>query len=355
MAAFAATLRFVAGSQLLGTYVTRFEFVPGQWFARSVIDLKRDPASTCVVLGASNGREGFDPAILARNAPGTAFVNAATTGGNNEVVDIQSTILERYGLHPRCAIAAFSTWTMFRDGSPDLAAEEYLALLDWEGVLSLTSRPLLTRKGHHIAAGLMLPLRTNARQLNLLMRVSVSHARKRVLGPLPLNRYESYAGELQSPDTYNYQHTPSHLLADWDRLVARSRPFYPASRYGGAMQESAMRRSLDRLLRLTGGHVAIVVTPQTPILDPASRAAKPHFDRVVQAYAGQVALIDCTALRDMALFVDEGHLTADGRAILSAEVGQIVAAGVMSGRKGSSAHCTASPSSPAAKSVANSD
>jgi hypothetical protein len=345
-AVFAAGIRTVARKPLLNAYATRFQFVPGQWFAKSVIDLKRQSSNTCVILGASNGREGFDPAILARNAPGLVFVNAATTGGNNEVVDIQSAILERQNIRPNCTIIAFSKWTMFRDGSPDLAAEEYLALLDWGDVISFASRPLLTRKGTHVAASLVLPLRNHARQLNLLVRVEIRRARSRWLGPLPASRYEYYENELRAGDTYNYQRTVPHLMRDWDKLVARSRPFYPPSRYGGAREEAAMHSSLDRLLRLTRGRVAIVVTPQTPILDPASRAAEPYFDRVLQGYAGRIGVIDCTALRDLALFVDEGHLNARGRAVLSTEVGQVVAGGVLSGREVTSAHCKASPSRP---------
>jgi hypothetical protein len=343
---FAAGIRIVAQEPLLQAYAARFQFVPGQWFAKSVIDLRRQSSNSCVILGASNGREGFDPAILARNARGLAFVNAATTGGNNEVVDIQSAILERQDIRPNCAIVAFSKWTMFRDGSPDLAAEEYLALLDWGDVVSLASRPLLTRKGVHVAASLVLPLRNHARQLNILVRVGIRQIRERWLGPLPESRYEYYENELRPGDTYHYQRTTPHLMHDWDRLVARSRPFYPASRYGGKQQEAAMRNSLDRLLRITSGRVAIVVTPQTPILDPASRSAEPYFDRVLKEYAGRVAVIDCTALRDLALFVDEGHLNVRGRAVLSTEVGQVVAGGALSGRRLESAHCKVSPSRP---------
>ena len=343
-AAFAGAIRYVAHPQLFDAYATRFQFVPGQWFAKSVIDLKRNARNTCVVLGASNGREGFDAGILARNAPGVAFLNAATTGGNNEVVALQATILERYDLRPRCVIVAFSTWTMFRDGSPELAAEEYVSLLDWGEVIALPSRPLLTREGHHIAARLILPLRSHARQLNLLARLEIRHLRAKWLGSLPVSRYESYKDELKPADDYLYQRTPPHLMQDWEKLVARSRAFYPASRYGGAMQEVVMRGALDRLLRLTNGQVAIVITPQTPILDPASHSAKPHFDRVMQAYAGRVAMIDCTSLRDLNLFVDEGHLTAGGRAILSIEVAQLIAGGVLSGQAGATAHCVGTPS-----------
>ena len=352
---FAAAIRFFAQPQLLDAYATRFQFVPGHWFAKSIIELKRNDRNTCVVLGASNGREGFDARILERNAPGVSFLNAATTGGNNEVVDLQSVILERHDLRPRCAIVAFSTWTMFRNGSPELAAEEYVSLLDWGEVIALPSRPLLTLEGHHIAARLILPLRSYARQLNLLVRVEIHRVRAKWLGLLPVSRYESFKSELQPPDDYLYQRTPPHLMQDWEKLVARSQAFSSSSRYGGALQETAMRRSLDRLLRLTDGQVAIVITPQTPILDPASKSAKPYFDRVMRAYAGRIAMIDCTSLRDLSLFVDEGHLTAHGRAILSTEVGEVLAGGVLSGRATTTAHCTGVPIVQVALKSANSD
>ena len=272
-------------------------------------------------------------------AADTHIVNLATTGGNNEVLEIQSAVLKHNGIAPRCVIAGVSTWTMHRDGSPSITAQEYLGLLEWNNVLGLTSRPLLSREGPRIATNLVLPLRSQARQLNRVARSFIRTARARTIGPLPVGGFETYPDELKPADEFLYQDSAAHLMKDWDRLVQQSRPYYPASRYGGRLQEMSLRTTLDRLLSISPD-VVLVITPQTPILEPASRSGAPHFWRVLNSYNGRITVIDCSGFRDLSLFIDEGHLNSRGRLLMSAEFGHMLRSLLRGETPASAQHCS---------------
>lgn len=333
-----AALRTVAKPLLLSAYETRFSFVPGHWFGQRVADLARQSSEACIIIGASNAREGFEPIVLGQAVSGTRFVNAATTGGNNEVLEVQSAILERYGIRPKCAVVGASSWTMFRDGSPSITSEEYLGLLEWTDVLNISSRPLLTREGPWIAAGLLLPLKAQARQLNRLVRWNIHNLRNATISKLPISNMESFPDELKPADDYLYLDTPPHLFADWEKLVDASAPWYPASRYGGALQDQSFRKTLDRLISLSE-RVVVVVTPQTEILSPAVASGSPYFWALMKEYAGRIDIIDCSTLDAPKLFVDEGHLTAEGRNIMSGEVGAILAESLSGAKSAPPTHC----------------
>jgi hypothetical protein len=325
-----ATIQLAAAPLLLHAYSHRFSFIPGLWFGEHIAALAKDPEHSCAIIGQSNSREAFDPQLFDRAAPGTRFINAATTGGNNEVFEVQADILRHYQLHPRCVIIGVTLWTMYRDGSPPLAGGEYLGLLGWGDLLGLASHPLATREGPRIFAEQMLPLRTVALQLNRVLRAAVRDERAHLVSALPPSRYEGYPGELEPAGDYYYLNTPPQLSGHWAELVRQRRPWYASSRYGGPTQTRSMRNTLDELLSLTP-HVFVVLTPQTAILDPASRQGAPYMRRVLANYAGRITTIDCSQLRNTRLFVDDGHLDGEGRAIFSQQVSAIIAA-VLSGR-----------------------
>lgn len=337
-AAAAAAVRSAAHPLLLRAYSQRFSFMPGHWFGERVAVLSGHQSPSCVILGASNAREGFDPEIIEAATPGILVVNAATTGGNNEVLEVQSAILKHNRIRPRCVIAGISTWSMFRNGSPLITAEEYLGLMDWDDVLGLSAKPLLSKEGPRIVFGLVLPLRGEAKQLNRVARSAIKRVRQASIGALPDGRYETHPGELKPADNYLYLHTAPHLVQDWAKLVERSRPWYFPSRYGGQLQERSLRTTLNRLLGLSPD-VLLVITPQTPILSPASRAGSPYFWEVIESYRGRITLVDCSGFRDLSLFIDEGHLGAQGRAQMSAEVGQILRDRLAGRTLSPTAHC----------------
>src|SRR5579864_3087188 len=118
-------------NQSVWLYSFRFSFLPGPWFGERIAASWSDPGRSCLIVGASTAREGFDAKQLERLLPDTAFYNAGTTGGNTSVLEIQAAILEHYGLHYRCIIVPIHPWLLFvkQEAVPNLKTTEYASQL----------------------------------------------------------------------------------------------------------------------------------------------------------------------------------------------------------------------------------
>lgn len=306
----------------LDIYSQRFSFLPGQWFGEKIARTIPRQQDTCLIIGVSNTREGFDPAIMQASSA-TQFINAGTTGGNNEVLEIQTAILKRFNVRPKCIVAGISMWMMFRQGSPPLVAEEYIGLIGWPEVMGFSNRPLFSKEGIRIALALGLPLKAQSRQLNRIIRAALHQLRGAVLGSLPLSRYELFPEELKPSNDYLYFGMAPWLAAKRDQIIKDREPWYQPSLYGDPQQDTSFRRALDNMLQLTD-RVVLIHMPTTYIFDAASKWGAPHVRRVIDSYSDRIQTIDCSNMRDESLFVDEGHLTEKGREILSKEVASLL-------------------------------
>lgn len=342
LAAVTLTIDLFGKPLILQAYAQRFSFLPGQYFGEKVRSVRDDPANTCIIIGDSKAREGFDPSLL-EQVSGTRIVNAGTTGGNNEVIEIQTAIMRRFDVRPKCIVVAISRWMMFRNGSPDLIGEEYIGLLGWSEVARLAAHPFLSKAGPRLVFSLTMPLRAQARQLNRILRVALFDLRARTLGTLPKQSIELYENELTSVGDFKYDGIAPILKTHRDKLIDQTKPWYNPRRYGGRQQELSLRYALDEMLRLSD-RVVLVDMPSTMVLDPASRLGEPYLKRVLGDYVGQLELIDCSALRNEDLFVDEGHLTSEGRRIFTEEVGNLLRSRTSIGQL--TAHCRVGPLEP---------
>ena len=62
-----ATVAFLVDyAFLLGAYEKRFAFRPAGWFAERLATTE-DPEKSCLIMGASTARQGFDPLVLERS------------------------------------------------------------------------------------------------------------------------------------------------------------------------------------------------------------------------------------------------------------------------------------------------
>jgi hypothetical protein len=322
---------------LLHLYAKRFAFLPGPWFAEHLERSAGDSAEDCLVIGASTAREAFDPTVLDVIVPGTRFVNAATTGGNNEVFEVQAQTIARYGLKYRCIILGMQPWVMFHKtaaGKPgvELISTEYVSNLRLWDVLSLTDRPWREFEWPMLMTALAVPLEKHAGQLNRIVRYGmylvyttlIDHASS-------VARYERYPGELVPSRDYNYPATVNYLREDRAKVISWVQPYNKPEQYGHEEQTRSLARTLDLLSR-HATTLFVVNMPDTTLADAPNAMGSPAYNAVLERFHDRLTLIDCRA-GDMGeeFFLDFTHVNVRGRALMSESVGRLLKARLIDG------------------------
>jgi len=301
----------------LDFYRERFSFQPGSWFAEAVS--KVDSVNGCLVVGASTAREGIDAAILSERREFGSVINAATTGGNIEVLEIQAQILSRYGKHLKCVIAGVHPWLLFENDPPRVVSTGYLAHLRLNDVLELTDHSTLMLEKWDAIRLSLIPLGKHAQRLNKLVRFWIySLQTKWREKPLALKSFEFFPGELNAPGNSLYP-AGTDLLADRPELIkSRLENEYPSYVFDKGPAETSFRRALE-VFKSHASQVFIVIMPDTPLIETFNKKGIPAFNRVV--FQASVKIIDCSKLSlANSFFLDETHLKPSGRQILSSAI-----------------------------------
>lgn len=301
----------------LRTYQRGFAFEPGPWFVEHVLPAIGDPNS-CIVVGASTAREGFDPDVLAKFVPGRTFVNASTTGGNIEVAEIQAQILRHYGAQARCIVVGVHPFLMMDQTPPPLVKTGYLPHLGISDIMSLSDQATVWSDVEPIAQTLVLPLKTHSDRLNKLLRVWIFEAQNRVrTRPLSLSSYEYFADEFRPGANAHYDGT--HSPPDAVATLTRSR--YQTYTFNSRTTEASFKRALATF-RTEASFVLVVTMPtRSSIYD---LDAKGHLSYQRALSESNVLEIDCSKLVPDAYFIDDVHLDPQGRQLLSNTVGPIL-------------------------------
>ena len=155
----------------LELYTKDFHFRPGPRFAARLISSMPAQDQTCLIIGSSTAREGLDPAIIEKAQDGVKIINAATTGGNTTVQEIQMSIIDRFNLHYRCIIVQVHPWLLYQNSVavPDLEQVQYDVLLD-AGSMARLSFMQADKVNIPLALAYIVPMKKHAAQLNLFAR-----------------------------------------------------------------------------------------------------------------------------------------------------------------------------------------
>ncbi|MEM7778573.1 MAG: hypothetical protein AAF732_23595 [Pseudomonadota bacterium] len=318
-------------------YARYYNFIPGQYTGYRLQELRNlEPRSTCLILGASTAREGFDIAALEARFPETRFLTLATTAGHGAiwVVDVQSQLLpvrpERY----KCIIVGMHPFFLykFRGNSYDLATFDYASqlspsvaakLLAIDGSLSGNDLALL-------ASGLMLPNRKHGAILKkhllsmlygLYGWVSGKELHNRVLA----NKSDAAKSE-QTHILYkdNRRARIQQLLKRRIDYLERYDYADPESYRTDAVREVFVS-VLQRLDAMTD-RLILFDLPETPVFDAAISASNPTFLTGI-AESGTTAQLYRCELPFVATyigFVDSIHVDSHGREQLTTALTRIL-------------------------------
>lgn len=301
----------------LRLYERSVAFEPGPWFAEHIAPSIGNPNS-CIIVGASTAREGFDAEALTKSLPRLLFLNASTTGGNIEVTEIQAQILRRYGVRAKCILVGVHPFLMMDQSPPLLASTGYLAQLTVADLLSLSDRAAVGREIIQILQATVLPFKAHADRLNKLLRIWIFELQSELrTNPLPLSSYEYFADEFRPGAGAHYDGSHSSPAAVAEMTQTRYRTYT----YESNAPEASFRRALA-LFRAQAENVIVVTMPSQTSLRELNSSGSGSYKSAIRESG--VAEIDCSSLVPDVFFIDDAHLDVGGRRILTDAIAHIL-------------------------------
>ena len=316
-------------------YFQYYSFVPGQYTGYRLQQLAGlVPERTCLILGASTAREGFDLEKLEEKLPDLDFITLATTGPINSstVIDIQASLLPKnkfaciiVGTHP------FSIYTP-DDQSYDLKSNNYFSqipflelirMMRFDGDISIDELKLL--------GGIALvPNMRHSMILNEHLR-DAFHDLKSVfsggLSDIGISRFTNI-NEDKLPSHIRYKDERSKQMQSFvKRQTERIKSDDSESplRYHSSGTNDALKMALKRLDNLTE-RLIILHLPETPVHEKRVKASFASFAKIVRTAVPDSEFYQCEFTFSDAYrgFVDTIHVNSEGRRHLTAEVIEIL-------------------------------
>ncbi len=316
----------IAQISFLGLYSERFAFEPGPWFSEHIAPAMDGP-NHCVILGASTAREGFDTATLESSVPGVKFLNAATTAGNIELVEVQARILARYGVRPRCVIVGVHPLLMTVSYPLVIVSTGYLAHLGIPDAFLLSDLSFLRREFTQVFRSTVLPLKLHADRLNKLVRYKVFQLQQRFRSKsLPITAYQHFDDEFKSGANAYYD----DVHAAPERVAELIKMRYETYDYTSQLPVASFRKALT-MLRKEAGTVFVVALPNQNALEGLNAKGQAKYDEAIKS--ADIIRIDCSRLVADEHFIDDIHLDKNGRRILSNAIGKILTSAMSSSAK----------------------
>jgi hypothetical protein len=324
---FARALDIISWS---GIYQNRFSFIPGHWYRSQLTVASNKSGDTCVLIGASVVREGFDSDQLSAAVPGVKFVNLATTGGFSpmDVLDIESRILAETGDRYRCIIVGMNNFYMrhFDSESYELVKTDYLSQLP----VTALAMPTVWSGGSNkkvMINRLVIPFGTNSVMAQRWWRFGLYELRSLVSPqPVEMARYEIEPNEFTPAVQFQYRGRPSIL----DQNVSRARAEFvqhqlesPDS-YRDPETGKVLNATIKRLSKLSD-HIIVVTMPLTSVYRTVEEVAKPAFDEArLSIKEALFVKCDIVASDERDLYYDTSHVNESGREKLSQSLAAVV-------------------------------
>jgi hypothetical protein len=324
--------RVFAVPSWLPLYGNRFIFTPGDWLAWKISLARRTPDTTCVLVGASTVREGFDTAVLERLVPGTRFVNLGTTGSNSTIdtIEIGARALVSQGDHYRCIVVGLHPIFLheFDTSAYELVTSDYTAVLPLKALFDLTVPPWKLPDLGVLLYKYLMPLGEHSLAINRLARISLYSLHTQYVDPAtPKSEFEVFQGEFSSLSTGYMYSGPSMLKSVESKFPDQMKKtgWDNPEAYGGKTEARALQHSLEMLSSLTK-RLVLVDMPESYLLRDIDKFARPPFEQAILSSGVKADVIRCTFPADSHpnVFHDDLHLNEQGRATLSVDLARFL-------------------------------
>jgi len=319
-------------------YSTYYDLIPGQYNGHRLAEANAlQPENTCLILGASTAREGFDIGQIEKLLQKTNLVTLATSAGKSAiwVIDVQSRSIPTPAKPYKCIVIAMHPFFIYEMASDRYQIENW----DYDSQLPLAERyALMVQQNELDAAGwralmsdALLPNAKHADILEKHLRRALYDIKSKLQGDgLKRAAFEIKKGDLERLQP-NIRYADSHRKkqkASLDRRIkwlAETNHADPA-RYQDPLAHDIMVSTLQRLSHKTE-RLIVLDMPATPVFDTTLEVSRPAFEKSLRESDVLRHYYRCSLQNEDRYlgFVDSIHVDSNGRAALSASLAAILA------------------------------
>ena len=320
-------------------YFQHYNFTPGQYLGYRLQQLNNMSADeTCLLLGASTAREGFDIVFLEDALPQTNFVTLATTAAGTSplaVVNIQAHSIpaDRY----KCIVIALHPFFIRKFDSYELKVSDYRSQLTYASIIRLLNFDghLSFEDADIIANNLFIPSSKHSGILKKHLQLAVYELRKNVFGLTDSDK--RYINR-------NLTRTNTHIVYSDTRKANQAKYISRrAKRIEDLNQDNpklynhrkVLNLFVDMLQRLHSltDRLIIITLPETPVIQPTTAAAEQYFHSSIRRSEVTAELYRCEMPFDDPYrgYVDSIHVDSEGRKLLTSSLLSILQRATSSG------------------------
>ena len=296
-------------------YFQYYSFVPGQYTGYKLHQLGGlAPERTCLILGASTAREGFDLGKLEAKFPELDFLTLATTAGWNgsSVIDIQASLIPKnkyaciiIGIHPFFTFAP-------DDQSYEIKITRYYSQIPLVDLIRMTrfDGDISTDELKLLGGIALVPNMRHAEILKEHLRYALHDLKK--LPPSPFSYKDERSKQM-----------PSFVKRDTEQI--KTHDFENPHRYRSLSINGTLKMALKRLDSLSE-RLIIIDLPETPVYEEAVKASSVSFAKTVHSAVPASEYYQCEFTFPDAYrgFVDTLHVNSEGRRHLTAALIEIL-------------------------------
>ena len=285
---------------------------------------------SCLFVGTSLVREGLDVNDLELTLGGPGAVNIGTTApyGAAGVFELQAQIVAARGNQKfECVVIGFNSHYLF-DFTPesfDLTSTDYASQLPSASLTRLAIEHHLQSQLANLAFRIAYPFGRHSLILQRIYREALFELHQSLIGRLSLEHFETFPDELKPASSYFYLGPSIYIEATEEMArVVSSMGMDNPEKYNDAGPTISFRKSVNIFSTLTD-RLYILRMPLTHVYDTAEAASAEAFASALQSLPiNGVMSCDFPKAQEPDVFYDSGHLNANGRRILSREVGAML-------------------------------
>ena len=312
-------------------YFRYYNFNPGQYTGYRLQELKKlDPEKTCIIVGASTAREGFNIEQLEMQLPHLDFVTLATTAGYNmvSVIDIQSSLIPKNKY--ACIIIGMHPFFLFAPDDPsfNLVATNYISQLTFTEIIRIMKiDDTINHNELAQAVGIaLIPNKQHSEILGKHIRHKIFRFKNWVSQGLSVRRSMEYTrGDIgRQVRHYRYQDERSEKMQFFIKRRIESIKTNGEdnkNRYSSSKINDILKQAILNLDNLTD-RLIVLDLPETPVYDSVIEASDESFKTTLFNAVPDLELYRCNFrfLDKFEGFVDTVHVNSDGRKQLTTEL-----------------------------------
>ena len=317
------------------SYSVYYGFVPGQYNGHRLLELKNvKPNNTCVILGVSTAREGFEIKSLSGSFPDINFVTFASTASTSpmHVVDLQARTLR--GKNFKCVILGLHSYFIGDVGNYkyELVNSDYLSQLHTLDILRLIAKndEVFSESIILFAKSILIPNFKHSKILDKHIRRGLFEVLNKFYpGQITMTWFEKKPEELAvSTSHYRYDESRKekrdfYLEKRKKRIVELgldNPSIYSFNKNHDIFMEMVKRLhdASDRIIELD--------LPETSVWSNVNKSSEKSFHFLLEQFQENIELYKCSINDPMAdkFFVDSIHLDSTGRKLLTEDLIKII-------------------------------